>query len=73
MLGINLYELTREGRFICIVSQQNAQKVEKKLQQFNSDATICEEIIKRDHVLIQSMLVKRILPVPTGRIVPRIC
>jgi hydrogenase expression/formation protein HypE len=73
ILGINLYELACEGRFICIVARKNAEKVEKKLKRFNPDAAICGEIIKGDSVLLQSELGKRILPVPTGRIVPRIC
>jgi hydrogenase expression/formation protein HypE len=73
ILGINLYELACEGRFICIVARKNAEKVEKKLKRFNLDAAICGEIIKGDSVLLQSELGKRILPVPTGRIVPRIC
>jgi hydrogenase expression/formation protein HypE len=73
ILGINLYELACEGRFISIVAKEYARKVEKKLKQFNPDASICGEIIKGDKVLIQSELGKRILPIPTGRIVPRIC
>jgi hydrogenase expression/formation protein HypE len=73
MLGINLYELACEGRFVCIASEKYAEKVEKKLQEFNSAAKICGEIIRGDKVIIQSILGKRILPVPSGRIVPRIC
>jgi hydrogenase expression/formation protein HypE len=73
ILGINLYELACEGRFICIVAKEYAKKVEKKLKQFNPDAAICGEITNGDTVLIQSELGKRILSIPTGRIVPRIC
>ncbi|MFC2154678.1 hydrogenase expression/formation protein HypE [Candidatus Altiarchaeota archaeon] len=73
MLGINLYELACEGRFICICSQRGAHKVVKKLREFNPDATVIGEVIDDDKVLVQTMLGKRILPTPTGRIVPRIC
>jgi hydrogenase expression/formation protein HypE len=73
LLGINVYELACEGRFLCIASAHNAKKVEEKLQKFNPDAVICGEIIPGEKVLIQSILGKRILPMPTGRIVPRIC
>jgi len=84
MLGIDIYELASEGRFVCIASEKNAQKVEKELQRFNKDAKIVGEIIdgsdKRTddksgtiNVIIQTMLGKRLLPAPIGRIVPRIC
>jgi len=73
MLGINLYELACEGRFVCVASDEHAKKVEKKLKQFNPDASIIGEIVRGDKVIIQSLLGKSILPVPTGRIVPRIC
>jgi len=73
MLGINLYELASEGRFVCIVSKEKAQLVEKKLQKFNPDASIIGEIIDDNKVFVQTMLGKRILPTPSGRIVPRIC
>jgi hydrogenase expression/formation protein HypE len=73
MLGINLYELACEGRFVCIASKENAKKVEEKLQKFNKHAKIIGEIIDDNKVIVQTILGKRILPVPTGRIVPRIC
>ena len=37
------------------------------------DHTIIGEITDGDKVIVQTLLGKRILPVPTGRIVPRIC
>ena len=77
MLGINLYELACEGRFVCVASKENTSKVEKTLQKFNNDASIIGEVINTTEsdniVVIQTMLGKRILPIPTGRIVPRIC
>ncbi|MBN1502366.1 hydrogenase expression/formation protein HypE [Candidatus Woesearchaeota archaeon] len=73
MLGINLYELACEGRFVCVVSVENAPRVEGKLKEFNNYASTIGEIIKDDKVIIQTILGKRILPDPTGRIVPRIC
>jgi hydrogenase expression/formation protein HypE len=73
LLGINLYELACEGRFLCVASAQNAPKVEQILKSYNNDASIIGEVTKGNNVIIQSILGKRILPVPTGRIVPRIC
>ncbi|MEM4257951.1 MAG: hydrogenase expression/formation protein HypE [Candidatus Thermoplasmatota archaeon] len=73
LLGVNVYELACEGRFVCVASEKNASRVEKKLQDFNSDAAICGRITKGSHIIIQSILGTRILPMPSGRIVPRIC
>ena len=73
MLGINIYELACEGRFICIASSEKAEGIEKKLKRFNKDAAIIGSVIKENKVIIQSIVGKRILPTPSGRIVPRIC
>ncbi len=73
LLGVNVYELACEGRCVCIASEKNAQRVEKRLQSFHRDAAICGEITKGDMILIQSIVGKRILQAPQGRIVPRIC
>jgi hydrogenase expression/formation protein HypE len=73
MLGINPYELACEGRFICICSIENAHSVIEKLKLFNETAAIIGEITADNKVILQTMLGKRILPTPTGRIVPRIC
>ncbi len=73
MLGINAYELASEGRFVCIASNRYAKIVEKILKRYNRDASIIGEVIRGDTIIVQSILGKRILPIPTGRIVPRIC
>ncbi len=73
MLGINLYELACEGRFVCIAAEENAELIEKTIQNFNMDAKIIGEVTGGDKVVIQTILGKRILPLPSGRIVPRIC
>lgn len=73
MLGINLFELACEGRFICIASKKNAKLVESDLKKFNKDASIIGEITDNNKVIIQTFLGSRILPSPSGMIVPRIC
>jgi hydrogenase expression/formation protein HypE len=73
MLGINLYELACEGRFLCIAAEAHARSVEKKLKRFNADAAVIGAVTRGDKVVVQTELGKRILPVPSGRIVPRIC
>ncbi|MFH0862416.1 MAG: hydrogenase expression/formation protein HypE [Candidatus Altiarchaeota archaeon] len=73
MLGIDLYELASEGRFIAIAARKNAKTVEKRLKRYNPDAAIIGQITKGDKVVVDTMLGRRIMPWPTGRIVPRIC
>jgi hydrogenase expression/formation protein HypE len=73
LLGINLYELACEGRFLCITSDKHANTVENILKKYNKNASIIGEVTHDDAIIIQSILGKRILPLPTGRIVPRIC
>jgi hydrogenase expression/formation protein HypE len=73
MLGINIYDLACEGRFLCIAPASKAAEVEKALKGFNRDACIIGEIFADDKVVLQTQLGKRILPAPLGRIVPRIC
>jgi hydrogenase expression/formation protein HypE len=73
LLGINVYELACEGRFICVASDEHARTVERILKKYNRAASIIGEITYGDAIIIQSILGKRILPIPTGRIVPRIC
>jgi hydrogenase expression/formation protein HypE len=75
LLGIDLYSLASEGRMICICSEENSLPVLKKLKIFNKMASIIGTVSdnKGQKVIIQTLLGKRIMPVPTGRIVPRIC
>ncbi|MDF1531057.1 MAG: hydrogenase expression/formation protein HypE [ANME-2 cluster archaeon] len=75
MLGLNLYELACEGRFVCFAAQEHAGTVLDTLRQFNPDAAVIGEVVddNEHRVVLQTMLGKRILPEPTGRIVPRIC
>jgi hydrogenase expression/formation protein HypE len=73
MLGINLYELACEGRFVCVAPEDKADAVLRKLRKFNPDASIIGEVTKGDKVVVDTILGRRIMPWPTGRIVPRIC
>ncbi|MCF7860715.1 hydrogenase expression/formation protein HypE [Candidatus Woesearchaeota archaeon] len=75
MLGINLYELASEGRMVCICSEQNSMKVLDRLKSFNDQASIVGTVanITDKKVIVKTSLGKRIMPTPTGRIVPRIC
>jgi len=69
MLGINLYELACEGRFVCIAETKNAKAITELLP----DAVVIGEITEGNKVIVKTELGERVLPMPTGRIVPRIC
>ena len=73
LLGINLYDLACEGRFVCVANKDNADKIVDILKQFNPDASIIGDIINDNKVMIKTFLGSTILPPPTGRIIPRIC
>jgi len=73
MLGLNPYELASEGRFICICAKDNGDNVKNVLLKYNPDASIIGEITTGKQIILKTMLGKRILPKPSGRIVPRIC
>lgn len=73
LLGINLYELASEGRFVCVCSKENSDIVLQKLRKYNHMAEIIGEVIEEKKVVLKTFLGKRILGYPSGRIVPRIC
>lgn len=68
MLGLSLYELACEGRFLCVASGENSKEVCKRLP----DAQIIGEITEKD-VIIKTKIGSSILPRPSGRLIPRIC
>lgn len=73
LLGIDIYSLACEGRFVCIASAENAEKVVNILQGFDPDASIIGEVAEGEEVIIDTGFGKRILPMPSGNVVPRIC
>jgi len=73
MLGLNIYDLACEGKFVCVCSDNNADRVLGNLQKFDKDAAVIGAVTDDDKIVIQTALGKRVLPIPRGRIVPRIC
>ncbi len=72
-LGLDLLELACEGRVVCFCSAGNAEKVLGELRKFNLKAEIIGECVAGSEVVLKTRFGKRIVPVPTGNIVPRIC
>ena len=73
ILGLSPYDIASEGRFVCIVSEKDAINAEKTLQKFNPDAKIIGEVTDSKTVMIKTKFGERILPMPSGNLVPRIC
>jgi hydrogenase expression/formation protein HypE len=73
IMGIELYNLACEGRFVCIASRENSSKVVKKLKKFNKQACIVGEVSAGKNVIVQTRFGKKVLNMPHGNIVPRIC
>lgn len=73
ILGIEAYSLACEGRFVCFASADKADEVVKKLKKFNDMAAIIGEVQKGAHVEIQTRFGTKLLSMPIGELVPRIC
>jgi len=73
MLGIDPMSLACEGRFVCVCAEENSEKVLDILQTFNPSAAIIGDVQNGRNVLVQTRLGQKILPQPSGNIVPRIC
>lgn len=73
MLGLDLYTLACEGRLICIVSPEKTDDALRILRGFNEVAAVIGVVTDDPRVLLQTFLGRRVLPKPSGRIVPRIC
>lgn len=73
VLGIDVYSLACEGRFVCIASHEEAQSVVEELRKFNSEACMIGEFKEGKDVRVQTQFGGRMLPMPSGNIVPRIC
>lgn len=78
LLGIDVYTLACEGRFVCVCSAESAESVVSLLRGFNSEAAVIGEVVEGKEiggkeVVLNTGFGKRILPMPTGNLVPRIC
>lgn len=73
LLGIDAYSLACEGRFVCIAPAKNADTVVSALRKFNRMATVIGAVSKGNGVTVQTKFGKRLLNMPSGILVPRIC
>lgn len=81
LLGIDMFSFASEGRFICAVTEKDAQKVLKILKKFNKEAKIIGRAEKPANrrsgeagVFLKTELGSlRRIEMPRGKLVPRIC
>ena len=73
LLGIDAFSLACEGRFVCACAGKDADAVVKSLRRFNPSAAVIGEVVEGKGVTVQTGFGKRILTMPSGLLVPRIC
>jgi hydrogenase expression/formation protein HypE len=73
ILGIEPYSLACEGRFVCVCPKEKSDKVVNNLKKFNPLAEIIGKVKQGKGVVVQTIFGKKILSMPVGNIVPRIC
>jgi len=74
LLGLDIFSLASEGRFIAAVSQNNSDKVLKILKKFNKGAKIIGRAEKGRGVFLKTKLGSfRPIEMPKGKLIPRIC
>ena len=73
ILGIDAYSLASEGCFVCIVAPARVEEVLAILRTFNPMASQIGTIVAGKAITIQTRYGKKLLSMPTGTLVPRIC
>jgi hydrogenase expression/formation protein HypE len=77
LLGIDIFSLASEGRFIAAVSPKNLKKTLKILQSFNKEARVigrAKKDKKNSGVFLKTELGSlRPIEMPKGKLIPRIC
>jgi len=74
LLGIDIFSLASEGRFIAAVSPKNIKKVLRILRNFNPEVKIIGKIEKGRGVFLKTKIGSlRPIEMPKGRLIPRIC
>lgn len=74
LLGIDIFSLASEGRFIAAVSPKNVKKVLNILLNFNKDAKVIGEASRGRGVYLKTKLGGlHPIEMPKGKLIPRIC
>jgi hydrogenase expression/formation protein HypE len=74
IFGFEPMDLANEGTFLAAVSSEDAKKAEEILKEFNSSASIIGEATDGDKVIMKTPWgSKRVIELPKGELLPRIC
>lgn len=74
LLGLDIFSLASEGRFIASLNSQNAMKVINILKNYNKEAKIIGKVEKGNGVFLKTKLnTLRPIKMPKGKLIPRIC
>ena len=74
IFGFEPMDLANEGTFVIAVDEKDAKKAEEILKEFNQSASIIGEAKEGDKVVMNSSYgTKRVMELPKGELLPRIC
>lgn len=74
LLGLDVFSLASEGRFIATVNPKNINKTLSKLQKFNREAKVIGTVESGNGVYLKTSLeTLRPIKMPKGKLIPRIC
>ncbi len=74
LLGIDIFSLASEGRFIAAISPKNTNKALRILKKFNPEAKVIGKAEKGSGVYLKTKLGShRPIEMPKGKLIPRIC
>ena len=76
VLGLDALQVACEGRFVAIVAQEDAHKTQDILQAFNTSANVIGRVGEGEAGLVALETPiggRRILDLPAGELLPRIC
>lgn len=73
ILGIDVYSLASEGLIACVVAPEQAEVVLAELRKFHPMAARIGTVVTGKTVSVKTLYGKKILSMPSGNIVPRIC
>ncbi len=74
LLGLDVFSLASEGRFVAAVSPENVNKVLSALKKFNREAKIIGVASRGQGVYLKTELGSlRPIEMPRGKLIPRIC
>lgn len=73
ILGVEVYNLACEGTFVCFADAKKANLAVRQLSKFNKRAAIVGEVQKGSDVIVQTRFGQKMLSMPLGEVVPRIC